>query len=171
MGGLQSASGRARSTASAGTARSSAAGRARRRRALVGRPTPERIALSLALDRLARLAFTATLALGVAACGSALDPRSVGPCGLVVSTFDAKNDLILEPPYQATMYHRPNHVDEVPIIWSGTGWGQTKVNITGPGRGLSSTLEPEAMIENRRFRVRTRHLAVPTRLRGVQPRL
>ena len=108
------------------------------------RPNPTR-------DRLARLALTTTLAFGVAACGTALDPRSVGPCGLVVSTFDAKNDLILEPPYRATMYHRPNHVDEVPIIWSGTGWGQTKVNITGPGRGLSSTLEPEAMIENRHF--------------------
>jgi hypothetical protein len=98
------------------------------------------------VDQLARLTLMSMLLIGVAACAMLGDPGAVGPCQLIVRAGQCcpPKDVILEPPYQTTLYKRPGGV-EAPISISGSGWGSTRVDFAGPGKAVSSTLDGEQM--------------------------
>jgi len=87
------------------------------------------------------------VSLGAAACAmpSPPTPRAsaapleviLGPCGLVVA--DAYGDPNMQPPYQMNMIFRPSG-DEARITFDGTGWGPTRVSMSGPGKTLDATM-------------------------------
>lgn len=99
----------------------------------------------MALDRLTRMALTATLAVDMAGCALVADPGVRGPCELVVRNWNLRTEEILEPPYEAALYVRPSGAQEAPIILRGSGWGATHIDMAGPGKSLSSTMEAEVM--------------------------
>ena len=85
--------------------------------------------------------------LGAGACATwpPASPRpavALGPCGLVVA--DAYGDPNMQPPYELHMIFRPSG-DEARLTLTGTGWGRTRYNMTGPGKTLDGTLEPDTI--------------------------
>lgn len=92
-----------------------------------------------------RLAILALLAFGIAACGSVGGPRTVGSCRLAVLAEFDQDAAVLEPPYEATLFRRPGGATEAWITLHGTGWGRTQVDMVGPGKTVSATVEAENM--------------------------
>ena len=90
------------------------------------------------LDRLVRLALTATLAFSVAACAVVEEPVVVDSCELVVRNGDGET---LEPPYETTMIRRSTGAEEGWVNLSGSGWGMTQFNFAGPGKSLSANVD------------------------------
>ena len=101
-----------------------------------GVPNPDD--LPMTLDRLARLALTATLAFGVAACAVVEEPVVVDSCELVVRNGDGET---LEPPYETTMIRRSTGREEGWVNLSGSGWGMTQFNFAGPGKSESVNID------------------------------
>jgi hypothetical protein len=98
-----------------------------------------------AVQRLVQVAVAAALACSVVACAMLDRQVSTGPCELVVSRVSPREgDVVVEPPYETTMYFRPSG-DEARIKTTGTGWGETRVTVDGPGKALDVTVEGESM--------------------------
>ena len=94
---------------------------------------------------LVRLAFMATLVVGATACGVIPVPGAGGPCELVVHASENGKDVILEPPYHTRLDDRQVE-DDVGIGFSGSGWGQIRVDMAGPGKSVSGTMGAGTMV-------------------------
>jgi hypothetical protein len=97
------------------------------------------------VHRPTHVAVAAMLAWSVVACAVLDHQVATGPCELVVAgVVPRQDDVVLEPPYETTMYFRPSG-DEARITTTGTGWGETRITVNGPGKALAVTAEGEHM--------------------------
>ena len=127
-----------------------------------GVPNPDDVPMTL--DRLARLALTATLAFGVAACAVVEEPVVVDSCELVVRNGDGET---LEPPYETTMIRRSTGREEGWSTSPGAGGGMTQFNCRA-GQSESVNIDTGGEGEETNWTATAPgHLALPSHLRSV----
>ena len=85
------------------------------------------------------------LAVVLAGCGMAI-PGLPDACTLVVHDVWA-DEAVLAPPYRTVLHARPGGPDENRIAFSGTGWGTTHAEMSGPGKHVEGDLDAERLID------------------------